>query len=106
MVDPRVMCRAHLLGEHRELHALAGMLRHGISLQGYFDNHLLELPSLEDRHTALVKEMLRRGYSHHSPFYVSQRLIDAQPRQPPVNREWSLRELFRRCPNCKARRNL
>jgi hypothetical protein len=35
MVDPRQMCRQHLLGEHNELHMFAGTMRKGIGLAGY-----------------------------------------------------------------------
>ena len=31
MVDPRFMCRAHILGEHRECHALIGTILQSIN---------------------------------------------------------------------------
>ena len=55
MVDPRLMCRKHLLGEHVELHMLVGSLRKGISLEGFFENKLIELHNVERRHAQLVR---------------------------------------------------
>jgi hypothetical protein len=101
MVDPALMCRAHLLGEHRELHALTGMLKKRISLDGYYQNKLLQLPSLGERHEALVKEMQARGYAHHSPLPNVSKQIAREPEQPPVDIVWSWLELMRRCPNCR-----
>lgn len=69
-VPPSILCRAHLLGEHRELHAIwtvlsqnkTGYARHPetIRWQG-------KLAALYLRHEALVTEMTRRGYNHASP---------------------------------------
>jgi hypothetical protein len=69
-VTPECLCRQHLLGEHRELHAIwtilttgkTGYTRHPetIRWQG-------KLRALWLRHEALVAEMTRRGYRHASP---------------------------------------
>lgn len=97
MVPPQTMCRAHLLGEHRELHALVGTIRRGTSLDGYVRNNLIETRSISVRHRALVTEMLRRGYRHHSPlFYVD--TVDAGT----VDRLAAQLELHRRCAKCAS----
>ncbi len=70
MIDPKLMCRKHLLGEHRELHALVGILKKGTGIQGYLDNNLIETHNIVNRHEELVKEMTNRGYSHKSPLKV------------------------------------
>lgn len=69
-VDPALLCRAHLLGEHRELHAVWNVLTQGktgyarhpetIRWQG-------RQGALFARHEALIQEMARRGYQHASP---------------------------------------
>lgn len=69
-VDPRMLCRSHLLGEHRELHGLWNILVHGKA--GYSRHPETrrwegKLAALFERHEALVAEMLRRGYRHYSP---------------------------------------
>jgi hypothetical protein len=64
------LCRIHLLGEHRELHALWTILTEGSS--GY-RNHpetkrwVGKLAALYKRHEQEVVEMELRGYTHKSP---------------------------------------
>jgi hypothetical protein len=96
MVDPRRMCRKHLLGEHVELHMLAGSLRRGRSIQGFLDGGLLEPQNLHTRHAALVKEMERRGYRHASPLPA----VAPMPRGR-VDRVAAASELSRRCSECR-----
>ncbi|MCA9369909.1 MAG: pyrimidine dimer DNA glycosylase [Pseudomonadales bacterium] len=71
-VPPSILCRKHLLGEHRELHGLWNILtKHG-GVGGYA-NHpetkrwVGKEKALFLRHEQLVEEMGRRGYNHHSP---------------------------------------
>lgn len=72
-VDPQKLCRKHLLGEHREIHALFTILNENRT--GY-RNHpetlrwVGKLPALTHRHDRVVAEMLRRGYNHLSPLPV------------------------------------
>lgn len=69
-LPPEVLCRKHLLGEHRELHAIWTIITKG--KKGY-TNHpetkrwVGRLRALYLRHEALVSEMERRGYHHNSP---------------------------------------
>ena len=68
-VPPTVLCRNHLLGEHRELHALWVILTQGKS--GYAHHPETrrwrgKLAALYARHESLVEEMNRRGYRHQS----------------------------------------
>lgn len=67
---PRLLCRQHLLGEHRELHAIWNVIAHG--RKGYSRHPetrrwVGKLKALAKRHEALVAEMTRRGYVHASP---------------------------------------
>jgi hypothetical protein len=69
-VPPAILCRQHLLGEHRELHAIWAVLTEGKS--GYAQHPETRrwrsrLTALYARHDLLVAEMARRGYHHHSP---------------------------------------
>jgi hypothetical protein len=69
-LPPKVLCRQHLLAEHRELHAVwsvitrkkKGYSRHPETLRWFGHLRALFL-----RHKALVKEMRARGYLHRSP---------------------------------------
>jgi hypothetical protein len=69
-VPPGQLCRKHLLGEHRELHAVWTILTENKS--GY-SNHPEtkrwrgKTQALYERHDQLVVEMTRRGYRHRSP---------------------------------------
>lgn len=69
-LPPQELCRPHLLGEHRELHALWTILTEEKS--GY-RNHpetkrwVGKLKALYNRHETLVDEMTKRGYVHKSP---------------------------------------
>lgn len=100
MIDPREMCRNHLLGEHRELHTLAAVLEKGRSIRGHIEKGQLEPLSLESRHRSLVREMVRRGWNHRSPIRIPVRV-----RIPvgTVDREKSREELGRRCPEYRRR---
>lgn len=69
-VSPSLLCRKHLLGEHRELHALYSILLN--NKKGYRSHPetlrwVGKLPALELRHQLLVSEMKNRGYNHQSP---------------------------------------
>lgn len=67
-VNPALLCRQHLLGEHLEMHMFAGALREGHSIEGYVEGGLVEPYKLKERHDKLVAEMQSRGYNHKSPF--------------------------------------
>lgn len=68
-IPPKNLCRVHLLGEHRELHAIWTILTMG--RKGY-SNHpetkrwVGKLAALYIRHEALICEMKARNYNHNS----------------------------------------
>ncbi|MYA77968.1 MAG: pyrimidine dimer DNA glycosylase [Gemmatimonadetes bacterium] len=69
-LPPEILCRQHLLGEHRELHGLWNVITLG--KKGYREHPETKrwvgrLAALYDRHEALVAEMQRRGYRHNTP---------------------------------------
>lgn len=68
-VSPKILCRNHLLGEHRELHAIWSVLtrnKKGYSRHPETLRWKGKLMALYLRHSALVKEMSARGYRHMS----------------------------------------
>jgi len=93
MVNPRKLCRQHLLGEHNEIHKFVGALNKDKSLDGY--KPFIEIHNLRARHDALVKEMLQRGYRHESPLAPFTRR-----RWGHINRNRALMDLRKRCKNC------
>lgn len=81
-VSPRVLCRQHLLGEHRELHGLWNILTQG--KRGYATHPetrrwVGKQAALFARHEALVREITRRGYRHATP--LDARLATGSSRQ-------------------------
>lgn len=106
MVNPRHMCRQHLLGEHVEHHMFLGVIKLGKSMQGYFDNNLLEPDMLATRHGELVVEMQRRGMNHKSPLdlYIGEPYLSTLPRHT-IDRQAAAEDLFGRCETCRALRD-
>lgn len=96
-LDPAVLCRQHLLGEHRELHGLWNILVHGkVGYSRHPETLRWEgrLKALYLRHEALVAEMTRRGYRHVTPLDrrlalgkgQQERLVDDPQRQREILR--------------------
>lgn len=72
-LPPEILCRKHLLGEHRELHALWTIItqnKKGYSKHPETLRWVGKLKALYIRHNLLVKEMMNRGYKHHSSLDV------------------------------------
>ena len=66
-ISPRRLCRAHLLGEHREIHAIWSIIVNG--KRGYSSHPETarwrgSLRALYIRHGRVAEEMSRRGYRH------------------------------------------
>ena len=69
-VPPFILCRQHLLGEHRELHALRTILtedRRGYARRPETQRWRGKLAALYARREQLVVEMQRLGYRHGGP---------------------------------------
>lgn len=97
-ISPRRLCRQHLLGEHRELHAIWTILTN--NRKGYRRHPEVlrwegALAGLFRRHEALVAEMQRRGYTHRSPLNAKaatgvprpQGFVDSPSRQLKILRD-------------------
>ena len=72
-LDPEKLCRNHLLGEHRELHALWSILsesKKGYSKHPETKRWVGKLKALYNRHELLIKAMEKRGYKHLSPLDI------------------------------------
>lgn len=71
-IPPAYLCRVHLLGQHREVHAIYSVITK--NLKGYskhpetlrWVNWLDELALV---HEQIVAEMLARDFKHHTPIY-------------------------------------
>lgn len=100
MVDPKLMCTKHLIGEHLETHMLAGSVKLEKKMNGYLKNGIFEPASLKQRHDDLVKEMLERGFQHFTPFTE----VDFPEGYTDyfIDKEWSANILFSKCKLCNA----
>lgn len=103
-LEPKILCRNHLLGEHRELHALWSVVSN--NKKGYSKHPETlrwqgKLNALYLRHEKIVKEMESRGYSHNSP--LDKKLAKGRSVQEIyVHTPEEQREILR-LKNCKCR---
>jgi hypothetical protein len=103
LVPPAAMCTRHLVGEHRELHMVVGMLRRGKNVSGYLEAGLLDIRKLVSRHAELVEEFGHRGFQHFSPIAEADFKWPTGPEslQGHVNIRESWKELCARCEDCE-----
>jgi hypothetical protein len=99
MVNPKILCRQHLLGEHKELHMIAGCMKRNKNIDGFVKNGLIDTSKVMSRHVEIVAEMQARGYNHHSP--IEHQLPDKYLHRGSVSVEKSKADLISRCSNCK-----
>lgn len=102
-ISPKRLCRNHLLGEHRELHAIWSVLVNG--KRGYARHPETlrwkgKLKALYGRHEALVSEMTARGYRHRSPLSKRQARGSAVQRMFVDNPQAQIRILKRKRCQC------
>jgi hypothetical protein len=110
-VNPKFLCRKHLLGNHVELHMAVGCILKYRSLKKYVIDGLLSICMLRKRHDQIVTEMTLRGMKHKTellPFepifvnkYESIHHINYYTNNININK--NLKELARRCPGCRKR---
>jgi 3-methyladenine DNA glycosylase Tag len=96
MINPKKLCRQHLLGEHKELHQLLGSLKKQKSIKGHIEKGQVEVHKIESRHKALVKEMKARGYKHQSPLSHK-----TKKQLGKINILENYKELEKRCKECR-----
>lgn len=96
MIEPSLMCKKHLLGEHCEIHMFVGTLNKGTSIQGYIDKGLLEIHNLKLRHELLINEMMKRGMKHNSSLPPFKEKVRGN-----IDREKNMKELSKRCKECR-----
>lgn len=106
LVDPVIMCRRHLLGEHVECHMFLGTIKKGKNIQGYLDRGLFDPGLLQERHDDLAAEINSRGYNHKSPIILTEenyynQLSEEIRKARFVDREQSLKDLLDRCLECR-----
>lgn len=81
-IEPKYLCRNHLLGEHVELHALWSIItnnKKGFSRHPETERWRGKLKALYARHGFLVEEMKKRKYIHKTP--LNEKLAIGKPEQ-------------------------
>lgn len=106
-IEPDRLCRNHLLGEHRELHAIWSILtknKRGYSRHPEVLRWRGKLKALYGRHEKLVIEMGERGYKHKSP--LAKRMAAGAAKQTmlitPYREQFKI--LRRKGCNCRLKR--
>lgn len=99
-IDPGEMCRQHLLGEHKEIHQLVGTINAGRRLGRV--SRYVRVEDARERHDALAREMVARGYAHRSPLPPIEREARGLEHEP-LDDEEHRRDLRRRCGKCRER---
>lgn len=101
MIDPKLLCRKHLLGEHGEIHKHRSSFVKKHSITKRIQQKQIEPGSMKTRHDELAIEMIRRNYNHNSEYempdlsYLSANEINCK-----VDTLISINDLISRCPEC------
>lgn len=98
-INPKLLCRKHLLGEHVEMHMFMGCIKNGTNIKGYINKGLVEVDKILSRHNQLANEMEFRGYRHKSELTGEEFLWH----EGNVCVEKNLQDLSNRCEECKER---
>lgn len=104
MIDPKLLCMKHLVGEHGEIHKHMPSFRKGYSINGRFDKFVqIELHSIEKRHDELATEINRRTGGHKSPLIDIPNLLAIYPQHYNKNVDiaYSKNDLCNRCLDCR-----
>src|SRR5688572_33173556 len=68
-IEAKLLCNNHLLGEHREIHAIWTILTENKKGYSHHPETLRwkgKLLALYNRHETVVAEMIKRGFNHKS----------------------------------------
>jgi hypothetical protein len=105
MLNPKLLCNKHLLGEHGEIHKHRHCFEKHYSIAGRISPVIqIEPLAMQDRHAALAAEMLFRGMQHKSPYTLPDlSYLPAEQRAAKVDVFISIQDLQARCPECEAR---
>jgi hypothetical protein len=105
MIDPKYLCRQHLLGEANEIHKHKHSFEKHHSISGRISPIVLIEPNnMQQRHDELAQEMLRRGYNHNSPYQQPDlSYLKDSERYAKVDLDYNINDLMKRCPDCRKR---
>lgn len=105
MIDPKLLCNKHLLGEHGEIHKH----KHNFEKKHKIDGRLnpivqIEPNSMKVRHDELCKEMEFRKMNHNSPYDMPDlNYLSDEHRYAKVDLNISIVDLCNRCDECNLK---
>jgi hypothetical protein len=104
-INPKLLCRQHLLGEHNEIHKHRhNFVKHHSIAKRIAPVVQIEPENMMARHDALVEEMLARGYNHNSPYEQPDLShLSHDERYAEIDIYLSIADLINRCPECSKR---
>ena len=104
MLNPRALCRRHLIGEHGELHKHLHCWRKKYSIAGRIATNSIEPMAYAARHNALENEMRRRSMSPNSPLSQPDfSYLPMEQQTAKVSIRLAVQLLIGRCRECAER---
>ena len=105
MIDPKLLCNKHLLGEHGEIHKHKHNFVKGHRVSGRLSPVVqIEPSSMKVRHDQLAEEMKRRNMNHKSPYeQPSLEAYGNDVTNARVDLSKSIHDLCERCPECREK---
>jgi len=104
-INPKLLCRQHLLGEHNEIHKHRhNFVKHHRITGRIYPIVLIEPENMEKRHNELAQEMINRGYNHNSPYEQPDlSYLKNEERFAKISIDKSISDLKSRCSECSER---
>ena len=107
MINPKLMCRKHLLGEHNEIHKHRHNFIKHHSIKKRIGLGQIEPKSMKTRHDELANEMINRGYNHNSPYDMPDiSYLSIIEKEYQVDKEKAYMDLINRCKDCLELKNI
>lgn len=105
MINSKLLCDKHLLGEHGEIHKHRHCFEKQYSIAGRISPIVqIEPANMANRHDQLVQEMLSRGMNHRSPYVQPDiRYLPIEYQNAQVDIWQSINDLVERCSVCAER---
>lgn len=96
MINPEMMCKKHIVGEHGEIHKHKHNFEKQHSIKGRIGQ--IEPKIMKKRHDELAKFLK----NHNSPYEIPDlSYLSEEERNSQVDKKESIKELKRRCPDCR-----
>jgi hypothetical protein len=104
-INPKLLCRQHLLGEHNEIHKHRhNFVKHHSIAKRISPVVQIEPENMKKRHDEIVAEMIDRGYNHNSPYEQPDlSYLKSEEKYAKISLDVSITDLRNRCPECTKR---